>query len=297
MYYKTFVDDSGSKDYINPFHHTFADHPIKYEGNEEYWRNNYFVLAGLRIRNEDIGSVDQAVTQLKLEYFGTENVEIKSGWLRNPFQRSKHYTRIFGVSENKLLEFGNRIHELLLENKDTMKIVSTVFDKCYFNPEKPNNDPLVRSVQVLLERVHRAGGNNTVIFDQMEGTLNIVGKNKVVHGVYSNNQDVKQIYIDKYTKIDSIKFSNSAQVNMLQLADICAYNIFRQFVLYGRAWQGTEHRADGKLVLPCYDYFSKICPCFYSYEPYYSFGPSKTVRGGGLVVIPDKKKVDWNLLG
>ena len=39
-----------------------------------------------------------------------------------------------------------------------------------------------------------------------------------------------ELNIDKYTNIEDIEFQQSKNENFLQLADICAYNIRRQFM-------------------------------------------------------------------
>jgi len=50
---------------------------------------------------------------LKLSYFGTPSVEIKSVWLRRPQARKKHYLDPYNITEAKLQECVTRFYEVL----------------------------------------------------------------------------------------------------------------------------------------------------------------------------------------
>ena len=95
-------------------------------------------------------------------------------------------------------------------------------------------------------------------------------------------------YKNKYSHT-SVNFDNSFNSNFLQLADIVAYNVWRQFVDYGNEWDSHspvgEHRK-----LPTYPYFEKISNCFYHDD-------NNKVSGMGIVKLPDpyNKKKGWNL--
>lgn len=75
-----------------------------------------------------------------------------------------------------------------------------------------------------------------------------------------------------------------------KIADICAYNIFRQFALYGREWMGRKKNNDGLSAMSMYPYFDKI-RCNFLFNPL-----NNQVRGVGLTCVPDFDKVNWNLL-
>jgi hypothetical protein len=101
---------------------------------------------------------------------------------------------------------------------------------------------------------------------------NGLGVHKDMLYVYQKNNNMPRIYVEKYNKIIDFKFEKSCDENFLQVADICAYNVYRQFVEYGRQWSGQE--GDGKLN--AYDYFRRIS-CNFSYN-----SQSKQVRGYGI---------------
>ncbi len=55
-----------------------------------------------------------------------------------------------------------------------------------------------------------------------------------------------------------IKFGGSEHYGLIQIADMCAYNVYRQFKDYGHFWD------DGNLTdsLPAYEFFERIVPLF-----------------------------------
>lgn len=84
----------------------------------------------------------------------------------------------------------------------------------------------------------------------------------------------------------SKKSSNS---NFLQLADMVAYNTWRQFVDYGNEWD--IHSPIGKhRSLPMYKYFDIISSNFYHNK-------NNRINGFGIIKLPDpfNKKRGWNL--
>lgn len=287
MIYKVFIDDSGKKDYLVPYSKNFIDDAPEFEKYENFWRDNYFVLAGIRIKQEDIGPINQKINLLKKKYFKTDKVEIKSDWLRNPYQRKKHYLNPYKISSEKLNEFGERFIDLIGKHKKKLKILAAVFDKRYYGDQKRQREegkPLLKTTQILFERLQFAGNYNIVVFDQMESSLKVTtGQHGKILKVFEDNEGMERVFVQKYDAITDIKFIESKNENFLQIADSCAYNIFRQFVQYGREWSKTGH-------LTTYPYFDRI-RCNFFYNP-----KNNQVRGYGLVCIPDFNKINWDLL-
>jgi hypothetical protein len=294
MLYKVFIDESGNKDYRTPYTKDFIDNPPPFESYEDFWRDNYFVLCGVRIKQSDLKIINPRFNELKKEYFGTHEVEIKSDWLRNPNQRKKRYLKHYELSINRLDEFGERYIELIGEYKDKIKLIAVIFDKRYYGDAKRQTSdgvPLLKTAQVLFERLKYVGNYNIVIFDQMESSLKLtVGQHDKILNVFQRNCGMEQIFVDSYDNIADIKFMKSCNENFLQVADICAYNIFRQFVLYGREWMGHKKTKNGLSSMRMYPYFDRI-RCNLLFNPL-----NKQVRGIGLSCLPDLEKVNWNLL-
>jgi len=294
MLYKVFIDESGKKEYITPYSKEFAKSPPLFQHYPDFWRDNYFVLCGVRIKQENLNCINKDINNLKKNYFKTHKVEVKSDWLRNPYQRKKHYLDIYGISPEKLNEFGDKFVDLIADYKEKLKLFGIVFDKRFYGDAKrqtSEGNPLLKTVQCLLERLEYAGGYNILVFDQMESSLKLtIGQHDKILNVFRKNVGMEKIFVDKYTKITDIKFMKSYQENFLQVADICAYNIFRQFVEHGREWAGEKKTSSGKSKMSLYKYFDKI-RCNFYYHPI-----NKNVRGVGLICIPDIDKINWNIL-
>ena len=54
-----------------------------------------------------------------------------------------------------------------------------------------------------------------------------------------------------------IDFADSAQYSLLQMADLAAYNTFRQFRSHGKVWDNPK-----PTELPVYEYFDRMLPRF-----------------------------------
>lgn len=295
MLYKVFIDDSGAKQYREPYSREFIDNPPDYEQYPDFWRNNYFVLCGVRVKQEDMSQVNREINTLKKEYFGTHKVEIKSDWLRNPHKRKKHYLESFKehITTERLNEFGEKYIDLITRHHKKLKLFAVVFDKrCYGDAKRQTAEgaPLLKTTQVLFERIQYVGGYNLVIFDQMESSLRLTsGEHHRILQVFQSNEGMETIHVERYDKIADIKFMRSARENFLQLADICAYNVFRQFVEHGRDWIGASQEEDGKHKMGKYPYFYRIRCNFFCHPT------AGQVRGYGLTCIPDSEKINWNL--
>jgi len=294
MIYKVFIDDSGKKEYKNPYSRDFINNPPPFGKYEDFWRDNYFVLCGVRVKQDDLKLVNSQINKLKNDYFGTHKVEIKSDWLRNPHKRRKRYLEPIKISAEKLNEFGEKFVDLIGDHKEQLKLIAVVFDKRFYGDakrQKGEGVPLLKTAQMLFERLQYAGNYNVVVFDQMESSLKLtIGQHDKILNVFQKNHGMEKIYVDKYDKIVDIKFMESCHENFLQVADICAYNIFRQFVEFGREWAGLNKSKGGKIIMSAYSYFNRI-RCNFLFNPL-----KKRVRGVGLTCVPDVYKVNWDLL-
>lgn len=293
MLYKVFIDDSGGKDYRTPYARSFINQPPTFDGNEEFWRNNYFVLCGARIKDSDIAALNAEINSIKMEYFGTHNVEIKSVWLRNPDKRKKHYLAPFSIAEDDLNAFGNAILHFISAHKRELKLIGVVFDKRYYGDAKRatgHGSPLLKTTQVLLERFHYMGGYHVVVFDQMESSLLLNdGQQGRMLNVFQNREAMGEIFVNQYSGVTDFKFLKSSGENFLQIADVCAYNIYRQFVEHGREWCGSSKDQQGVPALSCYEHFDSI-RCNLVAHP-----RDGRIRGIGLTCIPDTDKLNWDL--
>lgn len=287
MPYKVFVDDSGQKQYKTPYSREAVDTPSPFKDYEEFWRNNYFVICGVRVKEENIAALNNEINDLKKAYFKTSDVEIKSTWLRNPEKQKKYYLDVYPITIDQLKEFGEKINSFIEKHPNEIELIGVIFDKRFYGEAKratPEGNPLLKSTQCLFERLQKAGDQNTVVFDQFESSLQAnTGQHGKILGVLQKNQGMEQIYIAKYAAIADIKFAVSAQENFLQIADLCAYNVYRQFIEFGREWVDEKGT-----TLSTHPYFDRIV-CNFRFDP-----STQQVRGYGLCCIPDSGKHNWN---
>lgn len=295
MLYKVFVDDSGNKNYITPYSSEFIKNPPLFDKYEQFWRDNYFVLCGVRISQSNLGKINDEINSLKEKTFGTHHIEIKSDWLRNPFKRTRRYLEKFKVAENELTSFVNQIYGVIEKYRKELKLIAVVFDKRFYGDKKRQSaegDPLSKTSQVIFERLQYLNTYHVVVFDQMESSLKLdKGSHGKILKVLRNREKLGEVFVLNYDKITDIKFSESSKENFLQIADLCAYNIYRQFILYGREWTG-ENNPEGNSIMRMYQYFDKI-RCNFIHIPE---GHKRKVCGVGLVCIPDVNKFNWNLM-
>jgi len=280
--YLVFIDESGQKEFIDPYNKTYITQPEKADRN--YWLRNYFVITGLIVKRENIPIINREIVNLKVKTFGTPEVEIKSDWLRNPFQRKKHYLNKFHISEVALNQFGVDVSNLFPKYKKEIKIATCIFDKRYYKDRKIN-DPFCNAGQVLFERVeffmNRVKSYCILVVNQMESSLNPErGRNGELKDVLLNKRRMKNTFVETYARIKDINFRKSKDENFLQLVDLAGYNIFRQFVDYGRNWEDIS-----KKKLKVYKYFSLLSDNFIE--------KNGQIRGVGICKLPDIAKVNW----
>jgi len=68
--------------------------------------------------------------------------------------------------------------------------------------------------------------------------------------------------------------------NFVQLADLAAYDVFRQFVDHGRDWENTSND-----TLQTYPYFNALAGNF--------LDRNGRIRGIGICKLPDTAKINW----
>lgn len=276
-----FIDDSGSKEWETPYSRTFIDSPpIRNEQNLNFWRRNYFVLAGLHLSSECVAKLNPRINQVKDKYFGTKYVEIKSDWMRNPHQSKKHYFDPFGITEEKLKEFTEEWYSFFGTGQSDIEIQAFVLDKRFYRNKRGLCSPLQVTTQVLFDRVELHPHKECcIVFDQMD---NEIQSERNHHGQIlkiSKKEINLGSFHEKYSHIKP-RFEKSLNSNFLQLADTVAYNVLRQFIDYGDVW---DDKNAGELKM--YPFFQRIAGNFYH--------KNGRVAGIGIVKIPDPSKQLW----
>lgn len=276
-----FIDDSGSKDWETPYSKSFIENPPKRsEQNLNFWRRNYFVLAGVYLSGDTIAVLNPVINEIKKKYFGTRFVEIKSVWMRNPEKRKKYYIDKFNITEDNLLKFSTEWYGLF--SKYQIEIQAFVLDKRYFFKKRSTCTPLQELVQVVFDRVELHPKRDCkIVFDQMDREIKTLKHNSGQIIKISNKEIDLGSFQKKYSHREVI-FESSKTSNFLQMADNVAYNVYRQFIDYGDDWDNKDIKR-----IKMYPFFEKISDNFYC-DP-----KTNRVAGYGLVVIPSPIKIRW----
>jgi hypothetical protein len=237
--YFAFIDESGKKEYLHPYDARHIHHPDP--KNKEFWRDNYLAVVSLLIPEEHVPDIARTVIETKKWYFNTTSVEVKSSWLRFPYQRKKRYCQPFSIGEDEVKAFGGEMLSLFSRFQNEITIVACVFDKRYYR-NRDKNDPFLCSMQVVFERIEyvmqEKNANCTLIIDQLEDSLAInTGRNGELFEVFVGIRRSGRQFVRNYYHIDKIEFRKSKDDHLLQLADLAAYNVFRQFVDFGLQWE------------------------------------------------------------
>jgi hypothetical protein len=275
--HKLYVDDSGSKEYSDS---------KTYPANQG--KTPYFVYGGVLLTPSEAGEAHLRLRQLKRGTFGTDSVEIKSNWLRMPLERAERYIRRFGVSEDALTDFVDRVYALI--NSLDCKLIAAVVDKCavqntYVVPWPASGiayEVLIQRAQ--MEMIER-GGTVHVTVDNMTGATpkgNQYRRNlKIQHEKLRAHGSTLQpgMALDR---IDGMAFTDSRADERIQLADLVAYAVYRQFINHGKEWDEKNPK------LPLYDYLGRINTKFRNHNG--------QVAGFGIAKFPMASKASWSIV-
>lgn len=120
MTHVLYVDDSGTKEY-SP------------SGAYGPGNTRYFVFGGLFLARGEARRLSTSIQAIKVETFGTENVEIKSNWLRLRDERERRYLRKFGLADLQLNHFVEKYYQALLDSESML--MACVVDKVHMRED------------------------------------------------------------------------------------------------------------------------------------------------------------------
>jgi hypothetical protein len=272
--YQLFGDDSGNREY---------DDARNYQTSG---KSRYFVYGALLMEDREAQLFITRLKELKRLVFETGDVEIKSNWLRMPTEREARYLNRFGLTEAKLTGFVDDYYRLILQAK--LQFVGAVVDKLHMQETyvRPWYAPTA-AYEVLLQRAVQAvpsGSTLGVTMDEISGRTPKRNFYKALlsdhHGKLQRFGSMLQKGISFACLDGPVRFADSANADLVQVADVAAYNLFRQFKDHGAEWEQHIGR------LPLYEHFARIAGKFYQ-------GPDGRIQGYGVVKFPLKNRVRW----
>ena len=281
--HRLFIDDSGTKEY--------SPTGIYDTGN-----TRYFVLGGVLTSIETSREITRELQAIKRIHFGTEEVEIKSNWLRIPKERKKRYLVPYGVTESGVRQFVEDYYSKL--SALDFVLIASVVDKKHMEEDytKPWYAPAV-AYELMIQRAQRemeGKGFFSVEIDNMTGAT-------PRHRQYSDNLRQQHARMRQHGSslqrgmvfdrlLGNLRFVDSAHSELVQVADIAAYNVFRQFGEYGEEWERarSEPQSSTPLTLPTYEYFRTLGTKFRA-------SPTGRIQGYGVVKMPLRNRIQWGL--
>lgn len=239
------------------------------------------------LTTEGAGHLTSEIVQRKLNCFGTEAVEIKSNWLRIPYERERRYLEPFGITDERLTQFVDEYYEAI--DGAELSFLAAVVDKKHMQEDyaKPWYAPAL-AYEVLLQRVQNeipAGSGVSITIDDMTGAT--PHGNQFKANLTKQHMKLK-LYGSALMKGFSFPclrrrpaFVDSAQSHLIQVADIVAYNVNRQFIEYGEQWEDTS-----LTKLPTYGYLDRMSHKFRK-------DSEGRIQGYGIVKFPMRGRVRW----
>lgn len=275
--HKLYLDDSGDKDFREDGRYDRRGGPTP-----------LFVFAGLATSPLEANGIDQSMRTLKRQTFGTPDVEIKANWLKRPRERQKRYLDRFGVSDADLTSFTDELYEIIVDTD--CELVGCVVNKKEVKDaygEGAYHPPAI-AYECLLQRAQKemtsCGGSISVTVDHMTGAtqagnqhrLNLKRQHERLRKYGSNL--VRGVTFDRIE--GGLSFKDSKDDERIQLADLIAYSIYRQFLDYGPDWE------DPSKSLEVYEYLARMLKKFWN--------RNGVVAGFGIVKFPMNNRVPWN---
>jgi hypothetical protein len=275
--HKLYVDESGTKEYAQSYPRPGGVTP-------------YFVFAGLLVDQGEASKLLNRVISLKEQVFKVRGVEVKANWLKRPDERKVRYLDPYGLTNQDLDALVVKLYAELASFDG--QIIATIVDKAAVQKAYKDYpsiwyapaiayDCLMQRVQ--LEMVGNGGSVSTTI-DDMDGATPNGNQYRDNLSKHHRSLRASGSKLDKGAPMDRLAdmgFSNSQADERLQLADLAAHAVYKQFVEYGEAWDQV-----GLERLPTYDYFGRISAKFRQRS-------DGLISGWGIVKFPRTAGVSW----
>lgn len=246
----------------------------------------YFVVAGVLASADEVPHLEDEIRGLKRAFWGAPEIEIKSNWIRQPKERQKHYVDKHGVDLPEINELMTALLKWM--RKAPLTLLAGVVDKPqmeskYAQPHYAGAVAYTLTLQRYQKYLNKAKSTGSVIFDDPSG------KSPGGHDwrVLLQRQHLRlRKHGCPYTGLQfdalgALSFSDSASSVLVQVADLVAYNTFRQFRDHGK-----QYDEPGIKRLSLYQHFANMLPMF-------DQGPNRVFAGYGVAKWPLRSKHGW----
>jgi hypothetical protein len=262
--YFFYIDESGSRD---------PQVRLEKPDGTTITKDHIYVLTAVSLYEWKWRHFDREIAHMKLELrdhlyrtrhlkFDLADCEVKSNWIRNTKERKEKSPFLDALSKADLDRLvACFFHQLSLQR---MTVFAVVIDKRKLLDHIDHELLHKKAYELLLERIEKfmatfhSKHQAVIVMDDTEKALNRAVSMKHAFFQREGNQNIRFNHIAEYPFFTDSKLSNG-----VQLADLCAYNIYRAFK--------TE---DFK-----YHYFRELLPYFARRE--------KAEQLDGLKVFPN----------
>lgn len=243
----------------------YADESGQREYNEK--TTGHFVLAGMAIQDTDWRNWNDQINEIKQDAFGTTDVEFKSTWLRQPDKRRRFYSEPFGLTEEALATTVERLYEVIAEAP--ILLFSAVVNKRQMMQRYQDPEPCTeKAYRMLIERL------DGFLQGCDHSPCGLIIHDLIQESVSKQSRDHQEAIINLHKRvmtrgeaglavveniIEGVHFLPTTQSNFLQIADLVAYNVFRQFQDHWQEWEAGMPLDQ----CPKYPHFERILPKFH----------------------------------
>lgn len=255
-------------------------------------KSRYFVYGAVLIEQRQASLLIARLRELKTLVFKTADVEVKCNWLRLPGERTRRYLDRFGISEVRLTQFTDDYYRLI--DQAPLDLIASVVDKlhmqesygvsAWYAPTVAYDALMQRAVQAV-----PADSSLSVTVDDISGKTPKHHEYKELlskhHQRLLKSGSSLQPSISFKCLSGPVRFMNSSHSDLIQAADLAAYNVHRQFRDYGTEWETSSGPG---AILPMYAYFERISGKFRK-------DANGRVQGFGIVKFPLRKRVIWTV--
>lgn len=246
----------------------------------------YFTVAAVITPGTDAPHLEDEIRGLKRTFWGSPDIEIKSNWIRQPHERKRRYADPHGISSKDIDDLVAALYRWL--HKAPLSLIAGVVDKPlmqerYTSPHYAGGVAYTMFLQRFQKYVSKRTAEGAVVFDDP------AGKSPGGHEWRALLQKQHARLIrdgcpytkTKFAAIGPLTFADSRASPLIQVADLVAYNTFRQFRDHGAAWENPR-----LMKLPTYAHFESILNMF-------DKGPGNEFAGFGVAKWPLRTKVAW----
>jgi hypothetical protein len=237
-------------------------------------KDHIYVLTALSLYEHKWRPFDREIANLKLELvdhifrtrrlkFDLADCEVKSNWIRNPKERKDKSPFLDSLSDADRERLMACYFRQVVQQR--MTVFAVVIDKRKLHGHVDSQLLHKKAYELLLERIEHfmaefhSKHQAVIVMDDTDKSLNRAISMKHAFFQREGNQNIHFNHIVEYPFFTDSKLSNG-----VQLADLCAYNIYRAF-----------KTQDFK-----YAYFRELLPHFYKRE--------KGEQLDGLKVFPNE---------